>query len=321
VKQHDLNRLLNILSLKRPANSAGELKLIQRHLVKIPNIIRDDFGNWYVRIGTAPVLWSCHTDTVHVLKHDRDIYQQLSVDAHGFITVKNSSCLGADNGVGVWLLLNMIEAGVEGLYVFHRQEECGGGGSRFIATATPELLSGIKFAIAFDRKKTRSIITHQITRCCSREFAESLATALGMDHELDDGGTFTDTANYTHLIPECTNVSAGFYNEHTYHETLDSQYAMDLLAALLKLDLGKLTVARNVDDPVDYGSWAGDWFEQMGRKHGSRYSVDFEPDFDEDMARGYALHLIERNPEKVYEVLKLWGIADEFISDLEQNVS
>ena len=34
----------------------------------------------------------------------------------------------------------------------------------------------------------------------------------------DTGGSFTDTANYTDIIPECTNLSCGYYNAHTQSE-------------------------------------------------------------------------------------------------------
>jgi hypothetical protein len=46
---------------------------------------------------------------------------------------KMSSCLGADDAAGVWLLCEMIRAGIPGLYVFHRNEERGGRGAEFFA--------------------------------------------------------------------------------------------------------------------------------------------------------------------------------------------
>ena len=47
----------------------------------------------------------------------------------------------------------------------------------------------------------------------------------------DTGGSFTDTANYTDVggpdgngIPECTNLSCGYYNAHTQSEYQDYQF-------------------------------------------------------------------------------------------------
>src|SRR5271165_4530176 len=120
-------------------------------------------------------------------------------------------------------MLEMIAAGVEGTYVFHRAEERGGLGSYHVSIYEPELLEGIEVAIAFDRKGTSSVITHQLgERCCSERFARGLAAQLApLPYQADATGVFTDTANYMYQVSECTNISVGYYNEHGPRETLD----------------------------------------------------------------------------------------------------
>lgn len=232
-----LQELINILSYKRRHNTDTEILFCMDFMQDFEPIISKEDGMiaaFVHRIGDAPVMWSSHTDTVHRedgfvdLEYDKDF---------GAILVRNQkSCLGADDGVGIWMMLNMIRANVPGLYVFHRAEEVGGIGSSIIAAEFPELLEGIKYAIAFDRKGDSSIITHQGARCCSDEFARTFAAKMynqGIDMILDDSGVFTDTANYTHLIPECTNISCGYYDQHSGNEMLDVEFANRLLDAII----------------------------------------------------------------------------------------
>ena len=290
--------LAAILGLHRAKDSAGEKELIEKLI--IPTGAKpDEFGNYILRIGTAPILFSCHTDTVH--KDYENMYQPLlMVEESEIILSKSSNCLGADNGAGIFLCLKLIEKGVEGLYIFHRQEETGGKGSAYIAKHTPELLDGIQYAIAFDRRGTESVITHQMTRTCSDNFAEQLCVLLGMEHKPDDSGTFTDTANYSHIIPECTNISAGFYKEHTSGEWLDTRYLMALCDKLLQVDWTELSAHRDVNDneyaDLRYSYWHG--FTQQNQYHGA--------------------DLIWQYPLKTYSILAEFGIVDDVLKLLRE---
>lgn len=243
--------LLTMLSFRRPAWTDTERQFINRFIRPL-GVTQDTFGNLYKRIGTAPVLWSCHTDTVHDIGGTQRLRVSSNIVAQ---SDPKSNCLGADCTAGVWLMVEMIRANVPGLYIFHRAEEIGGLGSAFIAEDTPELLAGILYAIAFDRRAHTSIITHQWAgRCCSEAFSVSLARGLAMRHTSDSGGSFTDTANYTDLIGECTNISVGYMNEHTKAETLDTAYLSAVRDALVALDVSQLVNEREPGavDPDDY---------------------------------------------------------------------
>lgn len=300
-----IRTLLDMLAYRRPAGSKTERRFIREYLEPL-GVQRDAFGNLTKRIGNAPILWSSHTDTVH----KQGGIQAVKV-TQGWVKLAKSSpsnCLGADCTAGVWLMREMIQAGIPGLYVFHREEECGGLGSGFIADTTPQLLDGIQAAIAFDRRGATSIITHQWGgRCASDAFANSLGEALGIAYQLDDGGTFTDTANYTHIVPECCNVSVGFYDEHTARESLNLRHVIALRDALLKLDTGKLVIERNpsvVDrwEHVKPGIGAGDW---------SSYSFN-------DNDNGTPLSLVEmvkRYPLEVADLLEAFGMDSKGLED------
>lgn len=247
--------LMEILQWARPHDSDTEKRFCREYLDKVPGMTRDAFGNRMIAIGHAPsVLWSCHVDTVA----KRGGWQALAYnEATGILSLdegRAGQSLGADDGVGVWIMLNMIAAKRPGLYVFHRGEEVGCLGSRWIVDNTPELLSGIQAAIAFDRQGHRDIITHQSSgMTASDSFADSFAAQLNslcpaFAFRADDGGVFTDTNEYAGLVPECSNVSVGYYGNHGPRETLDVIHANDLMAAMLAFDASRITISREPGD-------------------------------------------------------------------------
>ena len=162
-------------------------------------------------------------------------------------------CLGADCATGMWLMLCMIEAGVEGVYVIHAEEETGCNGSRKMVARNPDWLKNIDAAISFDRKGYESIITHQTgQRTCSDAFANSLSDAIGLDMVCDSGGSYTDSNEYKHVVPECTNVSVGYFNQHTSMERQDLDFAEMLRQNLCSGSFDALTIER---DPEEIDKW------------------------------------------------------------------
>jgi len=240
--------LMRMLQYKRPAWSATEEIFIDKFLMVLPGAHQDDFGNVLVEVGDNPnIMWSAHTDTVH----HKDGIQGLRVNGPWItpITGKKrelSNCLGADDTAGIWLMVKMIEANIPGLYIFHRAEEVGGLGSKHIASKTPEVVESIDYCIALDRKDYTSVITHQRgTRCCSADFADSLCGILGSnDWKPDRTGVFTDSANYTDLIGECTNLSVGYFAQHGPAEKQNWLFLQNMLEILIAADWGLLIAKR-----------------------------------------------------------------------------
>lgn len=324
-KEQALTDLWGMLSHCRPHSSHSEEAFIQEFVAPL-GAIKDDFGNYHLRIGTAPVAWCCHTDSVHSNPGRIKLFWTDDKQTH-VRAGDDADCLGADNAAGCWLLREMILAGREGLYLFHRQEEVGCQGSRWIAKSTPEVLNGIDMAIAFDRRGTHSIITHQMPgRTCSDAFGLSLGEGLGLGHQLDNGGTYTDTASYIDLVAECTNVSVGYNNEHSHKENLDIGYILRLREALMGLDLSKVTVARKPgerehryasygqysrhyggylgwENEFDEGCWEYDWSKSRSGKHNDYRGPDKLERYVQD------------NPAAVASLLEDMGIDHH---DLEQ---
>lgn len=287
--------LVEMFSTMRPGGSKSERKFISKWIRPL-GVTQDLAGNLHKRIGTARVLWSCHTDTVHRLAGQ----QSIRVDK-GWIKlspVSKASCLGADCTIGVWIMREMILANVPGLYIFHREEESGGKGSAYIADKTPQVLDGIDYAIAFDRRGFDSIVTHQGARCCSQSFAKSLASKLnefGFNYSPDSTGLFTDTANYTGLIPECTNVSVGYEHAHSPNEKQHVHHAFDLLHAIASLDVAKLPIARDVSE----SDFTDDWYSRKSTKVFGDWSTRTYDQFT-DLVRDY--------PDECAELMQDYGI-------------
>jgi hypothetical protein len=183
------------------------------------------------------------------------------IKAHGTWYAKGAP-LGADDGAGCAMLMHLLHSSVPGYYVFTQGEECGGIGAKHLAKDHADLLKQFDRAIAFDRRGIDSVITHQgYGRCCSDEFAQSLADALNVDDRLmylpDNTGVYTDTAEFTDIIPECTNISIGYDHEHSDRESLDIYHFMALADRVVQIAWDKLPTSR---DPLAVEShWADQW--------------------------------------------------------------
>lgn len=308
--------ILAILSYRRPHGSKSEKKFINK-FIKPLGVFADEYGNLMKTVGGTPkIMWSCHTDTVHHTPgRQRIVFNPVDHKLKVSEAEKSRECLGADDGAGVFLLREMILAKVPGLYVFHRNEEHGCLGAKALLANNRTLLDGIKYAVAFDRRGTKSIITHQRSRrMCSEEFAESLNKLLGGTFETDPTGTFTDTATYADIIPECTNVSVGYDNAHSPRESLDVQHLLNLrnnLCAITATCIDTLVAKR---DPSVYESRWGT--NDYGWRHPNGSPRMWEDDWgyygnwdkDEDEKKPTQRSGITLHSEQPF--VKRWGHSD-----------
>jgi len=269
---------------KRPHGSKREQDFIKHYLAPL-GFKSDKDKNQILTLGSRPILFSSHSDTVH---HTQG-RQTVGVDRNGFLSLspqalgEGSNCLGADDTAGIWLMLEMIKAGIAGTYIIHYGEEAGCIGSSALAYHNPEFLRQFQAAIAFDRAGYGDVITHQMgQRTCSDAFATALGGQLGGQYRPCDKGSYTDTYEYAHIIPECTNVSVGYFNQHTENESLDMGFLIALRNSLLRVDWEHLPIERQPEpfDPLGEG---------MLRRQGHQSMVDIVmdyPDIAADLLEG-----------------------------------
>ncbi len=272
--------LLKFLSTVRPARTAGEeahvatiIKLAEKlgyepYQDAHGNIVVDNLGS---SSAQSRVMFTSHTDSIHrnathttqKLKRDGDI---VTID---LAKTPESTCLGADDATGNYIMLRLLQAGVKGVYVFFRDEEIGGLGSSYFA-ANPmvkPLIDQMTHCISFDRMGYDSIITHQSCgRCASDMFAVELGKRIKeadptgtLDLFADPTGSFTDSANFADLISECSNISVGYFKQHTVKESQDIGFVEKLTDALEKVDWETLPAHRDPRE-IDYGSLYDDGY-------------------------------------------------------------
>jgi hypothetical protein len=203
---------------------------------------QDRHGNYFYKIGESRTAFTSHLDTA--CKDQVNIVHEFDGN---IIKTDGKSILGADDKAGVTILLYMIEKNVPGLYCFFFGEEVGCIGSG-LASSDP-MFKDYNRMISFDRRGTNSIITFQSSkRCCSEVFAKELSkeyNRYGMTMAPDDTGVYTDSAEFTSVIPECTNISVGYYKEHTHTEQQDITHLIKLCDASVKINWENLSTKRD----------------------------------------------------------------------------
>lgn len=153
----------------------------------------------------------------------------------------------------------MIKAHKPGLYLFFVGEECGGIGSSAYVKDNPSFSANM--VVSFDRRGTKDIITHQGGyETCSSKFAKGLAHALNLqnvdfEYKPCDGGVYTDSREFAEIVPECTNIAVGYYNEHTAKEFQDLHHLLALRDAVLAVDWHKLPIDRVPEPDVPWQSF------------------------------------------------------------------
>ena len=263
------------LSHKRPHNTFEVSNFTAWLFDNLPADLKsftmvDGAGNLHVDArGTGSrTLFIAHVDTVH---RDTGVNKIRKTQTHWYA---DGAPLGADDGAGCAMLMHLIHSGTRGYYIFSQGEECGGIGAKHIAKDHIPLLKQFDRAIAFDRRGIDSVISHQgMGRCASDTFCQALASALNehndnLMYSPDDTGVYTDTAEFTDDIPECTNISVGYYNEHGDRENLDIIHFAALAVACAKLDWEALPVDRDPTVPdyksYKYGNYDTAWWSGYG---------------------------------------------------------
>ena len=218
----------------------------------LPELDKDLVGNYYKIIGSKPTtMFTCHLDTADRKQGITRLYS-IQEDGQEHIITDGSTILGADDKSGTTVMLYLMANNVPGLYYFFIGEERGGIGSNALSSIYDKVdyLTDVKMCVSFDRRRTTSVITHQLGRqCCSNEFGQALCDEYnknGLNLSLDTTGVYTDSASLMEDIAECTNISVGYYNEHRGTEMQNITYLKKLAQASVKVNWDNLPVKRKI---------------------------------------------------------------------------
>ena len=220
----------------------------------LPDLEEDIVGNYYKIIGDSKqpqTMFTSHLDTADREQKITKLYSIKEGDSECIITDGNS-ILGADDKSGVAVMLYMMAHNVPGLYYFFIGEErgCIGSGQLSAIYEDVDYLKNIKRCVSFDRRDTCSVITSQLGRtCCSDDFGTALCNeynAQGLNLSLDPTGIYTDSASFLEEISECTNISVGYYKEHTGDEKQNITFLEKLAKASVQVNWDSLPTVRKI---------------------------------------------------------------------------
>jgi len=268
------------------------------------NYKKDGFGNYYISVGdNYSTMFTCHLDTScgKSSKVTHDFYDN-------YIMTDGTTILGADDKAGMIVILYMIEKNIPGLYYFFTGEEVGCIGSSDLADGFekgigyPDELKNIKKVVSFDRKGTNSVITDQFYgRCCSDEFAKDLcsklnSTGFGLAMVPDNTGILTDSAQFMSLISECTNISVGYYDEHTFREKQDIDHLYKLCKSVVSIDWESLPIVRDPKADYNWKYWKDnyeefDLYDPVGKMAGQSYKEDSKSYYRSSLYSEYSENL------------------------------
>lgn len=315
--------LAQILTTKRAHGSAGDtqfrtwLMAALRNMKVEPKVLAENIVVTVSDSGEdSKILFSCHIDTVHSAEVSDGSRQKLAYDkgfGHLFLDTSSKghgTCLGADDGAGIYVLMRMIEARVKGTYVFHVGEERGGIGSNNMRSKHQDFLKKFSHAIAFDRAGTDDVVYVQGgTSCASIECAEALSQALNeLNSEFtfkpSDRGTFTDTKVYAGTIVECLNVSVGYLNQHSQDESLDVAFLEDLVDACINLDWEALPKKRIPGVSGFYDSNKNKTHDLGGFPIGSNSSFRMYPDTEPFMKKSPQVPVLQELEDLTFTELQ-----------------
>ena len=276
----------------------------------LPNgVNKDPHGNYYISVGdNYTTMFTCHLDTSCKLMDN--VTHKFNKN---FILTDGTTILGADDKAGMVVLLYMIENKIPGLYYFFIGEEVGCIGSSDLADDMEksifhiEELKNINKVVSFDRRGTKSVITDQFYgTCCSDDFANELCSQLnnanhGLKMVKDDTGVLTDSAQFMGFIPECTNISVGYYDEHTHKERQDIDHLYRLCHSVCKVDWENLPVKREPSKYDYYTGW-GDWDSIYDRSPNLKEDKPIDSEYSEDY---YTFSVVDGKRQKAF-ISKTW---------------
>lgn len=264
------------LTSRRYPNGTEDLAMgIVKELLPSIEFNKDEFGNYFLNIlksngEPSDTMFTSHLDTIDSgpWKSDK-IWDQVSrtmipnpayeaekigdksivhVMEGDFVKTDGNTNLGADDKAGTTIMMNLISENVPGLYYFFVGEESGCIGSSALSRVFMKKdFQEISRCIAFDRRGYDSVITSQGGVCASNAFATELASRLneyGFWYKPDPTGVYTDSAEFVDIISECSNLSVGYFSEHTKTEKQDLDFLELLAIVATKIEWDTLPTVR-----------------------------------------------------------------------------
>lgn len=194
-----------------------------------------------------------HTDTVSAKKPKR-------FELKDGILTNPDGVLGADDRAGVYILSEMMNKGIRGIYIFTNGEEIGGLGARACTKhqVFQDHLPNITAFIELDRQDDRDIALYGYDNMDLCKLFEDRGYKQAY-------GSYTDVVDFSEESGiACLNLSVGYTGQHTKHEDLvlaDLDFTLDIMLHDLPQELyeTKYVAEEDLSRPSAYGVGRSGW--------------------------------------------------------------
>lgn len=213
-------------------------------------------GEYITVKGDIPVMLVAHLDTVH-----QEIVKHICKSDDGNI-IMSPQGIGGDDRCGVFALMQIyknLPSGNKPYLLFTCDEETGGNGAYAFAQdfengSVDHDLYDMNFLIEIDRMGLMEAVYYD----CDNPDFEDVFLGYGFDTHY---GTFSDIC-YIAPIMGCAsvNLSAGYYNAHTYHEYINIDHLMYTVDCVTDLLLGDVEYFEYIETDKKWKNVQGwDW--------------------------------------------------------------
>lgn len=208
IRVKDLINLLKVPSMSKKEYYMRKFIVKKLKEMNVP-YTEDETGNIYNLIPNTPLL-SAHMDTVGdaediaVLNF---IYEEKGI-------ISGFGNIGADDKVGIFIILELLKRYENISFVFTVQEETGSVGARMFVNNNSELLNELLYCIVIDRRGDSDIISTQNDYCVQELENDILSIITGFKPAL---GSISDADVFNDYL-SCINISCGYYKPHTQDE-------------------------------------------------------------------------------------------------------
>ena len=219
----DLKLLKKIFLAERPPGKEQEaISLILNYCKNIQNLTYklDSENNLFITKNTNNQKYvSCiiaHMDSIITHKGERLISIRNN-EIRGFQKSDHTQCsLGADDGIGMCIALQLLNELEDVKVIFTTQEEIGGIGA-YTACYNKDFFKNINFFIQADRKGNSDLITNTNgIKSGAADFVFDISDLSKKYGYKENVGTFTDVGIFAEEFEiSGVNISCGYKDEHT----------------------------------------------------------------------------------------------------------
>jgi len=130
----------------------------------------------------------------------------------------------------------------------------------------------------------------------------------------DDGGLYTDSFSFIDLIPECTNISVGYMNQHTVAERQDARFLVSMAEASVNIAWEDLPTEIDMDARDDlYPVVSNRYYGSSKGRYG--YSGSFVPWYEQEWRNSKPISAREVDADDLIDAAIMGNLSTQMVRD------